>query len=263
MRLLDFAIFANYQGKTKRGNQAKWQRKVGKKTVNNHTDQILTPHKTVSFDKNERQLNRASYLKIIIPILTLTAFLSLVLYPILSSRENNSFTLARDKLEERDEKAKVIKPSYIDIDKNNNPVKITADSAYREENEHADYFFTNLVANMSLPTGEAIEIIANKGVLNTGTQIMNLDGEITITSQTGFLLRSTEATFLIADKIALGKNGISGIAPFGHFSAVNFNADVQNEIITLNGNVKISFDPNKPLNIFVDNQIDKSEGNDN
>ena len=227
--------------------------------MNDHPNQILHSNEAVSFDENERQINRAAQLKKMVPVLTLVALLSLILYPILSSRES-SFTLAIDRLEQRDEKAKLIKPSYVDIDSNNNPVNISAESAYREENEHTDYYFTNLVAQMSLPAGEAIEILAINGTLNTGTQIMDLGGEITITSETGFLLRATEAQFLIAEKVASGKHGVTGIAPFGRFSANNFNTNVEQEIIILDGNVKISFEPNKPMNIFEENENENPEG---
>ena len=227
-----------------------------------HPDQILHSNEAVSFDENERQINRATKLKKTLSALTLIALLSLILYPIFSSRES-SFTLSIDRLEQRDEKAKLIKPSYVDIDSNNRPVNISAASAYREENENTDYFFTDLIAQMSLPAGEAIEILANQGTLNTGTQIMDLGGEITITSETGFLLRATEATFLIADKTALGKNGVTGIAPFGRFSANTFNAKVEQEIIILEGNVKIKFDPKQPLNIFNQNEQASLEGNSN
>lgn len=230
--------------------------------VNTQPDHYLETHENVTFDENERQINRASQLKKMIPILTLIAFLCLVLFPILASREN-SFTLAIDKLPERDEKAKLIKPSYVDIDSHNNPVNISAESATREENGETNYFFTNLDAQMSLPSGEGIEILAQNGTLNTGTQIMDLGGEITITSETGFQLRATEATFLIGDKIASGRNGVSGIAPFGHFNANNFKADIQDEVITLSGNVKISFDPNKPMNIFASNEQTNTKGINN
>jgi lipopolysaccharide export system protein LptC len=217
--------------------------------VSTNPDQILKSNEAVTFDESERQANRADNLKKMVPVLTVIALISLIIYPILASREN-SFTLAIDRLPERDEKAKLIKPSYVDIDRNNNPVNISAQSAYREENEHTDYFFTNLLAQMSLPSGEAIEIEAMRGTLNTGTQIMDLGGEITILSETGFLLTSTEAKFFIADKIATGKNGVKGIAPFGRFSANTFNANVEEEIITLEGNVTINFDPKKPLNLM-------------
>jgi lipopolysaccharide export system protein LptC len=217
--------------------------------VSTNPDQILKSNEAVTFDESERQANRADNLKKMVPVLTVIALISLIIYPILASREN-SFTLAIDRLPERDEKAKLIKPSYVDIDRNNNPVNISAQSAYREENEHTDYFFTNLLAQMSLPSGEAIEIEAMRGALNTGTQIMDLGGEITILSETGFLLTSTEAKFFIADKIATGKNGVKGIAPFGRFSANTFNANVEEEIITLEGNVTINFDPKKPLNLM-------------
>ncbi|MBT5766566.1 LPS export ABC transporter periplasmic protein LptC [Emcibacteraceae bacterium] len=217
--------------------------------MSTNPDQILKSNEAVTFDESERQANRADNLKKMVPVLTVIALISLIIYPILASREN-SFTLAIDRLPERDEKAKLIKPSYVDIDRNNNPVNISAQSAYREENEHTDYFFTNLLAQMSLPSGEAIEIEAMRGALNTGTQIMDLGGEITILSETGFLLTSTEAKFFIADKIATGKNGVKGIAPFGRFSANTFNANVEEEIITLEGNVTINFDPKKPLNLM-------------
>lgn len=235
-----------------------WIREI----VNNHSNQTLKANQAITFDENEKQISRIHRLVQVVLALTLVSFLVLVLYPILASRES-SFTLAIDKLPARDEKAKLIKPSYVDVDRNNNPVNISAESAYREENEHTDYYFTNLVAQMSLPTGDGIEILAMQGTLNTGTQIMDLGGEITITSETGFLLRSTEATFLIGDKIAIGKNGVSGIAPFGRFSAENFNTNVEDEIITLDGNVKISFDPNKPLNIFGGTNSMSNEGTEN
>ena len=230
--------------------------------VNTHSDDMAILNKTVSFDENERQIKRAERLKKLFPIMTLIVFLSLVLYPILASREN-SFTLAIDKLSIRDEKAKLIKPSYADVDRNNNPINITAATATREENKNNNYFFTDLIAQMSLPTGEAIEVNANNGKLNTSSQVMDLSGEIIITSQAGFLLRSTQATFLISEKIAFGKNGVSGIAPFGNFNANDFNADVEKETIILEGNVRIYFDPDKPMDIILTNTKEFNKGNNN
>ncbi len=230
--------------------------------MNTHSDDMAILNKTVSFDENERQIKRAERLKKLFPIMTLIVFLSLVLYPILASREN-SFTLAIDKLSIRDEKAKLIKPSYVDVDRNNNPINITAATATREENKNNNYFFTDLIAQMSLPTGESIEVNANNGKLNTSSQVMDLSGEIIITSQAGFLLRSTQATFLISEKIAFGKNGVSGIAPFGNFNANDFNADVEKEIIILEGNVRINFDPDKPMDIILTNTKEFNKGNNN
>lgn len=230
--------------------------------MNTHSDDMAILNKTVSFDENERQIKRAERLKKLFPIMTLIVFLSLVLYPILASREN-SFTLAIDKLSIRDEKAKLIKPSYVDVDRNNNPINITAATATREENKNNNYFFTDLIAQMSLPTGEAIEVNATNGKLNTSNQVMDLSGEIIITSQAGFLLRSTQATFLISEKIAFGKNGVSGIAPFGNFNANDFNADVEKETIILEGNVRIYFDPDKPMDIILTNTKEFNKGNNN
>ncbi len=230
--------------------------------MNTHSDDMAILNKTVSFDENERQIKRAERLKKLFPIMTLIVFLSLVLYPILASREN-SFTLAIDKLSIRDEKAKLIKPSYVDVDRNNNPINITAATATREENKNNNYFFTDLIAQMSLPTGESIEVNANNGKLNTSSQVMDLSGEIIITSQAGLLLRSTQATFLISEKIAFGKNGVSGIAPFGNFNANDFNADVEKETIILEGNVRIYFDPDKPMDIILTNTKEFNKGNNN
>lgn len=244
-----------------------WESGINKRVIN-HPNQILEPDETVTFDENERQIHRASLLKKMVPILTVIVLLSLILFPILASREN-SFTLAIDLLEKRDEKAKILAASYVDVDRNNNPIYISAEAAYREENETTDYFFTNLIAKMSLLSGQKIEINASKGILSTNTQVIDLGGEIIITSENGLLLRATEAKFSIADKIAIGENGVTGIAPFGRFSSQSFSADVEQETVTLDGNVKINFDPNKPLNIFssspntIDNVTSNTEGNIN
>lgn len=206
----------------------------------------LVPKTTMSYADNMEDVKNITLIKIIVLFLTLVFLLSLILWPILSNKEN-SFTLAVDRLEKRDEKAKLVKPRYVGIDHHNNPVNISAEMAYRKSNDNDDYYLKNLLADLMLSDGSAMNIHAISGMFDSKNQQISLDGNVKMQTQTGFTLNTTEALFLINQKIASGKSGISGTAPFGDFKAERFNINVDKEIIKLSGNVNIHFNTEKTL----------------
>jgi len=214
--------------------------------------QNLAPKETVSYADNMQNVKYIQLFKTIVLFLTLVFMLSLVLWPLLSNKEN-SFTLAVDRLEKKDEKAKLIKPRYVGIDHHNNPVNISAEMAYRKSNDNDDYYLKNLLAELILSDGSPMNINAISGMFNSKNQQIRLDGNVKMATRSGFTLNTAEALFLINQKIASGKDGIAGTAPFGDFKADQFNINVDQEIIKLSGNVKIHFNTEKPLSSSLEN----------
>ncbi len=212
----------------------------------------LLPMTTVTYRQMQSEIDRIALLKKIMPIFTVIVFVALVLWPVLNSKEG-SFTLAIDRLDERDENAKLVKPRYVGIDKNNNPVNISAEMAFRKSNDDKDYYLKNLIADMKMSNGSGIEIQATNGMLDAKAQEVTLDGSVTITTENDFNLKTAQTLFLINEKVATGEDGVNGTIPFGTFSADKFHVDVDQEIIRLKNNVILHFDPDK--------QIDSPESN--
>ncbi|PHZ83272.1 LPS export ABC transporter periplasmic protein LptC [Paremcibacter congregatus] len=204
----------------------------------------LQPTAPVSYRQNQREINRIYWLKIIVPSLAAVALVTLVLWPVLNSAEG-SFTLAMDRLEERDENAKLVKPRYVGIDNNNHPVNISAETAFRKSNDDKDYYLKNLLANMQMKDGTGIEINATSGMFDSKAQEIVLDGAVDIHTNNDFSIKTNQATFLINEKIVTGNSGVSGASPFGDFSAEKFHIDVDQEIIRLKGNVLHHYNPDK------------------
>lgn len=208
-----------------------------------HLDSLL-PLTTITYRQMQGEIDRIALLKKILPAMTIAAFIALVLWPVINSKEG-SFTLAIDRLEVRDENAKLIKPRYVGIDKYNHPVDISAEMAFRKSNDDKDYYLKNLLANMQMRNGTAIVIRATNGLLDSEAQEITLDGSVTISIKNNFSLSTNQALFLINDKIATGENGVVGNTPFGAFSADKFHVDVDQEIIRLKNRVTLHFDPDK------------------
>lgn len=220
-----------------------------------HLDNLL-PATTVTYGQMQSEIDRIGLLKKIIPVLTVIVFIALVFWPILNSTEG-SFTLAMDRLEERDENAKLIKPRYVGIDKYNHPVNISAEMAFRKNNDDKDYYLKNLLADMKMRDGTGITIRATNGMLDAEAQKITLDGAVTISTDNNFNLATDQALFLINDKIATGKNGMTGVMPFGTFSADKFHVDVDQEIIRLTSRVKLHFDPDEQTLLLNSNRDKK------
>ncbi len=217
----------------------------------------LLPSSTVGYRQMQREIDRIRLLKIIVPALTVIVFGALVLWPVLNSKEG-SFTLAIDRLETRDENAKLIRPRYVGMDKNNNPVNISAETAFRKSNDDKDYYLKNLLADMKMSDGTAIEVRATNGMFDADAQEITLDGSVSIVTDNDFYLTTNHAVFFINRKISTGRNGMTGATPFGVLRADEFNVDVDQEIIRLKGNVKLHFDPEKPIELPDFSPITKS-----
>ncbi|MCF8474189.1 MAG: LPS export ABC transporter periplasmic protein LptC [Emcibacter sp.] len=208
----------------------------------------LLPATTVTYRQMQREVSRISLYKKFMPVFTVIIFSALVLWPVINSKEG-SFTLAIDRLDERDENAKLTKPRYVGIDKYNNPVNISAETAFRKNNDDKDYYLKNLLALMSMRDGTAIKVEASSGMLDAKAQEITLDGKINIVTDNDFSLTTEQAVFLINEKIATGENGVAGKVPFGTFKADKFHVDVDQEIIRLKKHVKLHFDPEKQINL--------------
>ena len=148
----------------------------------------------------QHEIDRTRLLKKIVPALTVVALIALVLWPFINSKEG-SFTLAIDRLDKRDENAKLIKPRYVGIDKHNNPVNISAETAFRKNNDDKDYYLKNLLADLKMSDGTGIKISATNGMFDADVQEITLNGTVEITTENNFHLITDHTLFLINEKI--------------------------------------------------------------
>ncbi len=202
----------------------------------------LLPNTTASYRQMQREIDRINLLKKIIPATTIILLVTLVLWPVLNNKEG-SFTLAVDRLDKRDENAKLIKPRYVGVDRYGQPVNISAETAFRKSNNDKDYYLKNLIADMKMHNGTAVRIQASSGKFNADIQEITLDSSAKITTENNFELTADEARFMIDGKIATGDNGVAGRSDFGSFKADKFHMDVDKQILHLKGRVRLHYNP--------------------
>jgi len=202
----------------------------------------------VDYRRMQREIDRISLLKKIVPAITILLLIILVLWPVLNNKEG-SFTLAINRLDKRAENAKLVEPRYIGIDKYGQPVSISADIAFRKNNDDQNYYLKNLVANMKMYNGTAARLQASSGRYNAATQEIILDNPVNITTDNNFSLTANQAKFWVNKKIATGKNGVSGTSPFGSFKADKFRLDIDQQILHLTGRVKLHYIPDTRIKL--------------
>ncbi len=186
--------------------------------------------------------------KSLLIILTLSALLALILWPLLVSKENG-LTLDVTALPVKDEASKFLKFQYRETDLNSNPFMIKTEKIFQKSrSDHNVFHLQNLVVEAVLRTGSPIRVTASKGIYLKEEQKIHLRGEIRIISGDTYDIKTDEAIFLINDKIAFGSKNTTGTAPFGNFKASGFHIDLEKEIISLKGPVKTNFNPREHLN---------------
>jgi LPS export ABC transporter protein LptC len=200
--------------------------------------------KTISFHKSTQNINLTKKVKIGLLSLTLLSLLALILWPILSSKENG-FTLAVTTLPQKDEAAKFVGVEYRAVDSNGHPVIIRFDKAYQETREDVNYHIKNLRVEAVLSTGKPVKINAAKGVYLQEERKIHFKGKVHILAGDDYNIKTDEAIFMIDEKIAHGGGNTSGTAPFGDFTSNGFHIDIEKEIILLKGKVETNFDPQK------------------
>lgn len=191
--------------------------------------------------QNSRITQHSRYVRIMKITITSVIFVclaTLIAWPFMN-KTDDKYTLTFTEMEERsDDKAEpaLINPRYYGIDNNENPYNVLADKA--EEAPDSTVYFTTLNTDLYLKDGTWVAVIANKGQLEPNKRFLHLIGDVNISLESGYDIKTERALIDLKESGASGKERVFVQSGAGTIKADGFNLKERGDNIRFLGNVK-------------------------
>ncbi|MBY0292524.1 MAG: LPS export ABC transporter periplasmic protein LptC [Alphaproteobacteria bacterium] len=195
-----------------------------------------------------------SLMKVILPTGILLSVGFAIGWPYLLSVGKEALSLIDSSLPEIREN-RMIRPHYLSTDEKGQVFHVDADWAKQQTNNLAN--LTSPIGSMTTIEGQTFNLKAKEGVYDSQTKILNLEGDVILTSTDGYLVQTEKARVTFDNKIIEGDHYVEGKGPSGEIMAQDgFRVENQPEgkkVITLKGPSKVVIhqlkkpkDPNAP-----------------
>ncbi len=165
---------------------------------------------------------------------------AMIIGPLFSGGEL-SFLLDRNKVAVTGERLRVNNAMYRGEDKDGRPFTLTAGSAVQVSAREPVVWMDNLAARIRLTDGPA-ELTAVRGGYNYAAETVHVEGPVVFTAADGYRITTQNVQIDLNGRRVTGSGGVSGSVPAGTFSAERLSADLDNRILTLDGNVRMRFE---------------------
>jgi lipopolysaccharide export system protein LptC len=165
---------------------------------------------------------------------------AMIIGPLFSGGEL-SFLLDRNKVAVTNERLRVNNAMYRGEDKDGRPFTLTAGSAVQVSAREPLVWMDNLAARIRLTDGPA-ELTAVRGGYNYASETVAVTGPVIFTAADGYRITTQNVQIDLNGRKVTASGGVSGTVPAGTFSANQLSADLDNRILTLDGNVRMRFE---------------------
>ncbi|MDB5704854.1 MAG: hypothetical protein JWN66_1970 [Sphingomonas bacterium] len=171
----------------------------------------------------------------------LSAFL--VMMPLAGSGDV-SFLLDKNKVEVAKERLRIQAATYRGEDGKGQPFQLTAGSAVQKSSAEPIVQLHQLTAQIGLTDGPA-RLVADRGHYNMDSQQVMVDGPLHFNTTDGYQLYTNDATIDLKTRRMRSGGAVTGTVPQGNFSASRLTADLENHIVTLDGNARLRIAPRR------------------
>ncbi len=162
---------------------------------------------------------------------------AMIIGPLFARREI-SFLLDRNKVALTTERLRVANAMYRGIDGQGRPFTLTADNAVQASIREPVVKMGKLAAWLRLTDGPA-ELIAQNGSYNYQNETVAVAGPVVFTAADGYRITTQNVSIDLKGRRVGGSGGVSGAVPAGTFRADRVSADLEQRIVTLDGNVRM------------------------
>ena len=162
---------------------------------------------------------------------------AMIIGPLFARREI-SFLLDRNKVALTSERVRVSNAMYRGIDGQGRPFTLTADNAVQVSIKEPVVKMDKLAARLRLTDGPA-ELIAQNGSYNYQDETVAVAGPVVFTAADGYRMTTQNVWIDLKARRVGGAGGVSGTVPAGTFRADRVSADLEQRIVTLDGNVRM------------------------
>jgi lipopolysaccharide export system protein LptC len=171
----------------------------------------------------------------------LTAFL--VLAPMLKGGDV-SFLLDKNSVDVASERMRIQAARYRGSDRKGQPFSLNAASAVQKSSAEPIVQLNTLSAQLQLQDGPA-QIRANHGRYDMQSDKVALDGPILLTAPNNYSLNTTNALLDLKNKRLASGSAVEGTTTLGTFSGDSLHADLDNRVVSLDGNARLRIDPRR------------------
>ena len=162
---------------------------------------------------------------------------AMIIGPLFARREI-SFLLDRNKVALTQERLRVANAMYRGIDGEGRPFTVTADNAVQTSIREPVVKMDKLAARLRMSDGPA-ELIAQNGAYNYQAETIAVVGPVVFTAADGYRITTQNVSIDLKQRRIGGTGGVSGSVPAGTFRADRVSADLEQRVITLDGNVRM------------------------
>lgn len=176
-------------------------------------------------------------------VLSLGAFLIIaaVLAFFFIQRQPRQLSMSYEQLGRIDNDLAMVKPKLTGTDEKGNPFVITADMAVQDAKNAKKASLRNLEADLAVQKNSWINARAKTGMVDMAVGQLELAGGIDLFTDTGYELHSRSASMNLKQNEVHGHEPVTGRGPEGTFRADKFHADRTTNLLTLTGNVRMTF----------------------
>ena len=181
--------------------------------------------------------------RIALPLLigVLAAFL--VMMPLAGSGDV-SFLLDKNQVEVAKEHLRLQAATYRGEDGKGQPFQLNAGSAVQKTSAEPIVQLNQLAAEIRLADGPA-RLVAGRGHYNMDSQQVTVDGPLRFNTSGGYQLDTRDATVDLKTRRMRSGGAVTGTVPQGVFSAERLTADLENHVVTLDGNARLRIVPRR------------------
>ncbi len=162
----------------------------------------------------------------------------------LSPRGEVSFLLDRNEVAMIDQRLSVENAMYRGKDNQGRPFALTAGDAVQRSGAEGIVRMNDLIARMALREGPA-RISAKAGAYTIEKEEVAVDGPLKLMAADGYAMEADGVTLNLDTRRMVGSNGVSGSVPAGTFSANSISVDIDERVIALDGNARLTMVPGK------------------
>ena len=163
---------------------------------------------------------------------------AMIIGPLFARREI-SFLLDRNKVALTSERVRVANAMYRGIDNDGRPFTLTAGNAVQVSLKDPVVTMDMLAARLRLIDGPA-ELTAQNGAYNYHDETVSVAGPVVFTAADGYKMITENVGIDLKGRRVSGSGGVSGTVPAGTFRADRVSADLDQRIVTMDGNVRMN-----------------------
>jgi len=185
------------------------------------------------------------FLRVALPLAALGLGAVTLAWPFLNTTEV-AFTLAKDEVAEGDGRVLLKNLRYVGTDAQNRRFRIAAREGEQSNPDARRVVLRGIDADITLEPETPLAATANQGVYRIDDGTLVLGGDVTITSR-AYQLTMGGAEVNLKSKIADGDGDIRGDGPLGTLSADRMRVDVDQQVGSFEGNVRLYITPARPV----------------